>query len=66
MDDDMNFCRFMVCVDIFEEMGLIETDRFEMVVRRVPNAQHVDIEASEILKALRAGKSDIYAAVRKK
>lgn len=64
MDDDMNFCRFMVCIDIFEEMGLIETDRFEMVVKRVPNAQHVDIEASEILKALRAGKSDIYASVR--
>ena len=64
-DDSMNFCKFMVCIDIFEEKGLIETDRFNMTARLVEGAARVDIETSEILKALRAGKSDIYAAVRK-
>lgn len=65
-DDSMNFCKFMVCIDIFEEKGLIETDRFYMTARLVEGAARVDIETSEILKALRAGKSDIYLAVRKK
>ncbi len=66
MDDSMNFCRFMVCIDIFEEKGLIEADRFYMTARRVTNAARVDIETSEILKALRAGSGDVYAAIRNK
>lgn len=49
----LNYCKTMLCVDIFCELGLAEKNTFSQKVRTVPGAQKADLENSVILSDLR-------------
>ena len=62
--DSINYCKFRVCIDIFEEKGLVSLDRLAQTAALIKTEGKVDLEQSEILSALRSGESDIYASLR--
>lgn len=51
---EMNYCKFLICLDIFEETGLISYDRCGDKVSLIPNAPKADTEAAPTMKKLRA------------
>lgn len=52
--DSMNYCKFRIAVDIFEEMGLVETELWGETVKRLPVRQKVNLDDSKILSGLRS------------
>ncbi len=51
---DMNYCRFLLCLDIFEESGLMEYDRCTDRIHVIRGAPKADTELSATMKRLRA------------
>ena len=51
--DDINYCKFRLALDIFEELGLIVTDRYAETVRRLPAEKKVNLDDSQLLAELR-------------
>ena len=51
--DDINYCKFRLALDIFEELGLIVTDGYAETVRRLPAEKKVNLDDSQLLAELR-------------
>jgi len=51
--DSMNFCKLSICVDIFEEMKLINVNHFSQEISAVSNPAKTDINNSKILTGLK-------------
>ncbi|MBQ7980791.1 MAG: single-stranded-DNA-specific exonuclease RecJ, partial [Oscillospiraceae bacterium] len=51
--DEINYCKFRLALDIFEELGLFTVDRYCETVSRIPTNQKVDLDSSTILAELR-------------
>ncbi len=52
--DSLNYCKFRLALDIFEELGLIETDIYSETAKRLPAAQKADLDSSKILNELKS------------
>ena len=50
---DLNYCKMMICIDIFRELGLVRLDPFSQEIRAVKGAPKADLENSLILKDLK-------------
>lgn len=50
---NMNYCKLRLCVDIFSELKLINTDTFSQEINVIKNAPKADLDDSEILQDLR-------------
>lgn len=50
---ELNYCKMMMCVDIFNELGLVSRNSFSQEIRAVKGAPKADLETSVILKDLR-------------
>lgn len=48
-----NYCKMMMCVDIFCELGLVKKNYFSQEIKAVKNAPKADLEDSEILNDLK-------------
>ncbi len=46
--EDMNYCKFRICCDIFAERGLIALDTVEGTLRRLPVTAKVQITESQV------------------
>lgn len=51
--DAINYCKFRLAVDIFEELNLFTADRYCETVCRVPTNTKVDLDSSVILAELK-------------
>lgn len=51
--DEINFCKFRFALDIFEELGLIETDVYIETARRLPAGKKVNLDDSPLLRKLK-------------
>lgn len=51
--ESINYCKFRLALDIFEEIGLFELDRYSETVTSRTVTQKADLESSEILGGLR-------------
>ena len=51
--DSMNYCKFKLCLDIFNELGLIHINPANDTVVLIPATKKVDLESSKILMELR-------------
>lgn len=51
--DQINFCKIMMCVDIFSELGLVKKDGFTKRVKAIKNAPKADLEKSAVLNDLK-------------
>ena len=51
--DQINYCKFRLALDIFEELGLFAVDRYSETVSRVPNAGKVNLDDSKLLNELK-------------
>lgn len=56
--DSMNYCKFRLALDIFEELGLVEADVYGETVRRLPTDKKVDLDSSKILAELKQSAGD--------
>ncbi|MCM1024258.1 MAG: single-stranded-DNA-specific exonuclease RecJ [Prevotella sp.] len=54
MPESMNYCKFRLAVDIFDELGLFTADRYAETVSRKPNAEKVNLDDSVLLAELRS------------
>lgn len=50
---EMNYCKLRIALDVFAELGLIETDIYGGKVRRIPASGRVNLEDSAILREVR-------------
>lgn len=50
--EGMNYCKLLVCIDIFEESGLMKHDRFADTVSVITGAQKADLTAAPTYKRL--------------
>jgi len=51
--DAINYCKFRLALDIFEELGLFAVDRYCETVSRIPAKTKVDLDSSAILGELK-------------
>ena len=51
--DAINYCKFRLALDIFEELGLFTVDRYCETVSRIPTKTKVDLDSSAILSELK-------------
>lgn len=51
--DSINYCKFRLALDIFEEIGLFEVNRYNETVTSKTVTQKADLEGSEILGKLK-------------
>ncbi len=51
--DAINYCKFRLAVDIFEELGLFAVDRYCETVSRIPTQTKVDLDSSVLLTELK-------------
>ncbi len=51
--EELNYCKFRLALDIFEELGLIETDVYGETVRRLAVEKKADLDSSKILAELK-------------
>ena len=51
--ESMNYCKFRLAADIFDEMKLAAVDIYDETIVRLQVSEKVDLENSEILKKLR-------------
>ena len=54
LPDSMNYCKFRLAADIFEETGLIAIDLYSETVIRLPVDKKVDLDSSAILSELKS------------
>ena len=54
VSDKINYCKLCLCLDIFEELGLIKTDHFTREVTVVKGAPKAELDNSEILQKLKS------------
>lgn len=52
----MNYCKLRISLDIFSELGLVETDAYNAAVRKLPVSESVNLEDSALLCELRKKK----------
>lgn len=52
-NNNMNYCKFRLCLDIFEECGFVKYNCLTDSISFIPPTKRVDIENSHILKKLR-------------
>lgn len=52
--ESINYCKFRLALDIFEELGLFEVNRYNETVTSRTVSQKADLDSSEILKGLKA------------
>ena len=50
---EMNYCKFRIALDVFEEMGLIKVDLTCNKAEIIPNAPKADLSKSQILAKLK-------------
>ncbi len=55
--DSMNYCKFRLALDIFEELGLVETDVYSETAKRLPALHKADLDSSKILIELKTAVS---------
>lgn len=46
---EMNYCKLRVCIDVFSELGLVHTDNYHGIVKRLPVKGKVNLEDSALL-----------------
>lgn len=51
--ESINYCKFRLALDIFEELGLFEVNRYSETVTSKPVSQKADLDSSEILNGLK-------------
>ena len=51
--DAINYCKFRLALDIFEELKLFKVDRYCETVSRIPTITKVDLDSSAILNELK-------------
>lgn len=51
--ESINYCKFRLALDIFEELGLFEVNRYSETVTRRTVSQKADLDSSEILNDLK-------------
>lgn len=51
--ESINYCKFRLAVDIFEELGLFEVNRYSETVTSKTVSQKADLDSSEILGSLK-------------
>ena len=51
--DAINYCKFRLALDIFEELGLFAVDRYCETVSLIPTKTKVDLDSSAILSELK-------------
>lgn len=51
--DAINYCKFRLALDIFEELGLFAVDRYCETVSRIPTKTKVDLDSSVLLGELK-------------
>lgn len=49
---NMNYCKMRICLDVFQELGLIAITDLESRVERIPAKSKVELQNSQILKKL--------------
>lgn len=54
---DMNYCKFLICLDVFDESGLIDYDRCAGKASIIPNAPKADTQLAPTMIKLRAMQS---------
>lgn len=54
LPESINYCKFRLAVDIFEELGLFTADRYTETVLRKSNAEKVNLDDSVLLTELRS------------
>lgn len=52
--ESINYCKFRLAVDIFEELGLFEVNRYSETVISKTVSQKADLDSSEILGSLKS------------
>ncbi len=52
-DDNMNFCKMKLCLDIFTELGILSQEYFSDKVNFIPPNKKFDLDDSQILKKMR-------------
>ncbi len=52
--ESINYCKFRLALDIFEELGLFEVNHYNETVTSRTVSQKADLDSSEILKGLKA------------
>ncbi len=51
--ESMNYCKFRLALDIFEELGLVRTDPAAEKAERIPVRKKADLESSALLNELK-------------
>lgn len=51
--ESINYCKFRLALDIFEELGLVDTDLYGETAARKDVTQKADLESSQILAGLK-------------
>ncbi|MCI7767649.1 MAG: single-stranded-DNA-specific exonuclease RecJ [Oscillospiraceae bacterium] len=54
LETEMNYCKFLICLDIFSEAGLMKYDRCAERVHIIPGAPKADTEQTPTMKRLRS------------
>ncbi len=52
-NDNMNYCKFRICLDIFKELELLNIDYIYEEIKFIPPTKKVELENSRILSELR-------------
>lgn len=52
--ESINYCKFRLALDIFEELGLFEVNRYNETVTSKTVSQKADLDSSEILNGLKS------------
>ncbi len=52
-DENMNYCKMKLCLDIFSELELINQNEYNMEVNKKNVTQKTDLESSDTLKKLK-------------
>ena len=51
--DSMNYCKYRFCLDILNELNIINIDYVNEIINKNPEKIKADLESSEILRKLR-------------
>ncbi|MDE6593817.1 MAG: hypothetical protein K2K57_12245, partial [Oscillospiraceae bacterium] len=56
-ESGINYCKFLICLDIFAEAGLIEYDRIAGRAGIIPGAPKADLSLTDTMRKLQAAKN---------
>ena len=54
LETEMNYCKFLLCLDIFSETGLMEFDRCAEKIHIIPGAPKANTELAATMQRLKA------------